>query len=42
MLPQPLRQLLAREHRASLKLSATVRDPSGGKRTVKKTVTPKQ
>jgi hypothetical protein len=40
-LPRSLRRLLVRKHRVTLRLSATVRDPSGHKRTVVKSVKPR-
>lgn len=40
-LPAPLRQVLRRKKKLSLALSATVEDPAGQSRTVKKTVKPK-
>ena len=40
-LPKPLRRLLRRTRRLSLRLTATVRDPSGNTRTVRKRVSPR-
>ena len=40
-LPRPLRRLLGREHRLSLRLTAKVTDPAGNTRTVNKRVTPR-
>ena len=40
-LPAALRRVLGRKHRLSLRLTATIADPAGNRRTVRKTVTPK-
>src|SRR5215211_1537034 len=40
-LPKPLRRLLQREHKLSLRLTAKIKDPAGNTRTVNKRVTPK-
>jgi hypothetical protein len=40
-LPRPLRQVLQRRRKVSLRLTAKVTDPAGNTRTVKKKVTPK-
>jgi hypothetical protein len=40
-LPKPLRRLLARNGKLSLRLTATVRDPAGNPRTVTKKVAPR-
>jgi hypothetical protein len=40
-LPKPLRKLLERKGKLSLRLTATVKDPAGNTRTVKKTVKPR-
>jgi hypothetical protein len=40
-LPKTLRKLLKRKHKLALRLVATLKDPEGNTRTVKKTVGPK-
>ena len=40
-LPRALRRQLVRQRKLSLRLTATVRDPAGNTRTVRKTLTPR-